>query len=38
MRSVLKRLAVAAIVAGCAGVASAEDALKIAVGQRGGWE
>src|SRR5215831_7758169 len=38
MRSVLIRLAVAAVVTGCAGAASAEDALKIAVGQRGGWE
>ena len=29
---------VAALLIGCMGVASAQDALKIAVGQRGGWE
>ena len=34
---ILKVAAVAALVC-CAGAAAAEDALKIAVGQRGGWE
>jgi NitT/TauT family transport system substrate-binding protein len=34
----LKPLIVAMLLAGLTGTASAEDALKIAVGQRGGWE
>jgi NitT/TauT family transport system substrate-binding protein len=36
--SLLKSLTVAMLLAGLAGAVSAEDALKIAVGQRGGWE
>ena len=36
--SLLRSLTVAMLVAGFVGTASAEDALKIAVGQRGGWE
>jgi NitT/TauT family transport system substrate-binding protein len=34
----LKRLAIAAVLAGVAAAAQAQDTLKIAVGQRGGWE
>src|ERR1700676_4865867 len=34
----LKRLAIAALLAGVATAAQAQDTLKIAVGQRGGWE
>ena len=34
----LKRLAIAALLAGVAAAAHAQDTLKIAVGQRGGWE
>ena len=36
--ALLRRLTIAALAAGFAGTACAEDALKIAVGQRGGWE
>jgi NitT/TauT family transport system substrate-binding protein len=36
--AMLRRLTIAALVAGLADFACAEDALKIAVGQRGGWE
>src|ERR1022692_1117233 len=34
----LKRLAIVALLAHLAGAAHAQDTLKIAVGQRGGWE
>src|SRR4051812_43720956 len=34
----LRRVALAALLAGTAGAAAAQDTLKIAVGQRGGWE
>ena len=34
----LKRLAIVALLANLAGAAHAQDTLKIAVGQRGGWE
>jgi NitT/TauT family transport system substrate-binding protein len=34
----LKRLAIAAVLAGVTAAAQAQDTLKIAVGQRGGWE
>jgi NitT/TauT family transport system substrate-binding protein len=34
----LRRVALAALLACAAGVAAAQDTLKIAVGQRGGWE
>ncbi len=38
MMSMLKALAAAVVLAGLTGAAAAQDALKIAIGQRGGWE
>ena len=38
MMAMLRVLAAAAVLAGSAGIAAAQERLKIAIGQRGGWE